>query len=277
MRLLVATDGSAHAVAAVALAETLAPASRHGETPTILTVINHEGERAVTTAMLNQVRESWSPTLKRPRTLIRVGRAVEEILNEASEGHYTLIIVGEGASGRLAAWFGHSTTLQVISQAPCSIAIAKGEIHPLRKILLCDSGVRSPSLLQHFLVQMHGLLQPGQEVAVLHVMSQIAAGPSIDSEELQANAEQLIRTHAPEGDLLLQDMALLAKAHVTATPRVRHGFVVDEILAEARSGDYDLVVIGAHGNQGWLEFLLDDLARQIIQRIDRPVLLIRPR
>jgi len=62
---------------------------------------------------------------------------------------------------------------------------------------------------------------------------------------------------------------------VRATPKVRHGFVVDEILDEGRTGNYDLVVIGAHQQEHWAGFLLDDLAEQIITKIDRPVLLVR--
>jgi len=38
---------------------------------------------------------------------------------------------------------------------------------------------------------------------------------------------------------------------------------------------YDLVVIGAHRDEGWQRFLLDDLARKIVVRLDRPVLVLR--
>jgi nucleotide-binding universal stress UspA family protein len=51
--------------------------------------------------------------------------------------------------------------------------------------------------------------------------------------------------------------------------------VVDEILAEAAGGDYNLVVIGAHRGAGWERLFLDDLARQIIEQLDRPVLVVR--
>jgi nucleotide-binding universal stress UspA family protein len=63
---------------------------------------------------------------------------------------------------------------------------------------------------------------------------------------------------------------------IHSTPKVRHGFVVDEILAEAHNGDYDLVIIGAHhkNKQG---FLLDDLAHQIISRADQPILVVKER
>jgi nucleotide-binding universal stress UspA family protein len=55
---------------------------------------------------------------------------------------------------------------------------------------------------------------------------------------------------------------------------VRHGLVVKEILDEARSGDYDLVVIGAHEGRGWERFLLDDLAQEIVDHADRAVLVV---
>jgi nucleotide-binding universal stress UspA family protein len=56
---------------------------------------------------------------------------------------------------------------------------------------------------------------------------------------------------------------------------VRHGLVVDEILAEAQRGDYDLVVIGAYRSEGWQRILLDDQAHKIIVQLDRPVLVVR--
>ena len=55
----------------------------------------------------------------------------------------------------------------------------------------------------------------------------------------------------------------------------RHGLVVDEILAEAEKGDYDLVVIGAHPRQGWQGYLLDNLAHKILTKINLPVLVVK--
>jgi nucleotide-binding universal stress UspA family protein len=63
--------------------------------------------------------------------------------------------------------------------------------------------------------------------------------------------------------------------NVNPRPKVRHGLVVEEILAEAHSQDYGLIVIGAHRGEGWHRILLDDLARQIIQKVDRPICVAR--
>ncbi len=56
---------------------------------------------------------------------------------------------------------------------------------------------------------------------------------------------------------------------------VRHCLVVDEILAEARNGGYDLVVVGAHPVGGPHSFLLDNIAHQVMKRINRPILVVK--
>ena len=66
----------------------------------------------------------------------------------------------------------------------------------------------------------------------------------------------------------------LAQAPGHVQPRIRHGPVVNEILAEAREGGYDLIIIGAHQTRGWQRFLLDNLAHQIVVQADRPVLIV---
>jgi len=52
---------------------------------------------------------------------------------------------------------------------------------------------------------------------------------------------------------------------------------VDELLAEARSGNYDLVVVGAHPAGRPQNFLLDNIAHQIMKRINRSILVVKER
>jgi nucleotide-binding universal stress UspA family protein len=75
--------------------------------------------------------------------------------------------------------------------------------------------------------------------------------------------------------MLERDIQMLEKPGIHPSPTVRHGLVVDEILAEARSGDYDLVVVGAHSNGDPKSFLLDNIAHQIMKRINRSILIVR--
>ncbi len=161
-----------------------------------------------------------------------------------------------------------STAERVVTHAPCPVIIAKGKIGPVRRILLCDSGAQSVSLFNRFVTQLGRLIEGEEAVTILHVMSQMSAGPGVIGRQLRASAEELMAEHAPEGQLLEQDIRLLERLNIHPQPKIRHGLVVDEILAEARSGDYDLVVIGAHRYEGWQNILLDDLARKIVAQVD---------
>jgi nucleotide-binding universal stress UspA family protein len=101
-----------------------------------------------------------------------------------------------------------------------------------------------------------------------------AAGPGVRGKELRAAAEELIQERTPEGELLERDVQTLEHTRLRTQAAVRHGLVLDEILDEARSGEYDLVVLGAHRVQGWQRVLLDDLTHKLVLQLDRPVLVV---
>ena len=75
--------------------------------------------------------------------------------------------------------------------------------------------------------------------------------------------------------MLDRDIQLLDQPGIHPKPLVVHGLVVDEILSEARKGDYDLIVIGAHVEKNLRRFLLENLARRILKQSDRPVLVVK--
>ncbi len=263
-------------------------AHQAGAAITVLAVAGHARDRARVEPALAAAREvlTQAPLFE---SKIRLGSSVHEVVREARENGYDLVIVGEpwheGLAGRFRPG---SESVQLVEHAPCSVLVVKGKPRALRRILLCDSGAGSvladpvlratgvgPPLLARFTAQAAEVLRGEEEITVLHVMSQIGAGPGIPDRHLRAAAEELIEEHAPEGELLMQDVQMLVRPGVQARPLVRHGLVLDEILHEARSGDYDLVVIGAHPGKLWQKLLLDDLARKIMVQIDRPILVIK--
>ena len=303
MPVLVAVDGSSHIDAPLHLG--LQIAQRLGEPLTLLTVTK---PRAAQNGVSSGHRLAWprepdSPAAVEPRTMVRVGDPATEIVCEADQGGYDLVVVGEPQNRNLLARFLlGSTAIRVVEHAPCPVVVAKGTIRPIQRILLCDSGsedpllglsstvhnsvnaaapglggtaMAGPSLLGRFLLLPPGLLNGTAEIVVLHVMSQMSAGPGVQGKQLRSDVEQLADQHAPEGGLLGRDIAALQRLGLNARAKVCHGLVVEEILEEARGGDYDLVVIGAYRGAGWQRILLDDLAHRIIVELDRPVLVLR--
>jgi nucleotide-binding universal stress UspA family protein len=57
---------------------------------------------------------------------------------------------------------------------------------------------------------------------------------------------------------------------------VKTGFPVDEIVREAEQGDFDLIIMGTHGQDGLEDFFLGSTAQGVIRRSKVPVLVARP-
>lgn len=273
MRILIATGGSAHSDIAVCFGAQFAV--KTGCAPTILTIIKHEAQQAKADAILARAVSLMALDVADVTTAIRVGNPAKEIIREAGDGNYDLVIVGAPPTHKLLTRLLGATAEWVVSHAPCPVIIVRGKVDPIQRILLCITGASSPSSHTLFVARLVSLLDEQSEITVLHVMSQISAGPGARDEwQLSAGAAELIHNHAPEGELMKQDIQLLEQSPARISPKIRHGLVVEEISAEAESGDYDLIVIGANQNRGWQRFLLDNLAHQIVVRTDRPVLVV---
>ncbi len=274
MRILMATDGSANADEALNFGAQIA--RRTGENPTILAVTKIEADRSQVDVTLAYALRLLSMEDTNVQTKVRIGHPAEEIIREAEEGAYDLVIVGEGEHHALVTRFNlGSTALRVAENSPCPVIIVKGKARSIDRILLCDSGAGRSSLLSRFTLQLAEMLEGEEEITVLHVMSQMSAGPGVRGQQLRANAEELIEARTPEGEVLKQNTQVLEEPGIHPNPKVRHGLVLDEILDEARKGEYDLVIIGAHQGEGWQRLLLEDQARKIMNQLDRPVLVIK--
>jgi nucleotide-binding universal stress UspA family protein len=271
MQILVATGGAAHSDTAVRLGAYLA--SKTSSHLTLLTVIRHEEDRPQAEAILTRAATLAAGHHITAKKQIRVGHTATEIVQAASQGKYDLLVVGERPAHRLVKRLLGPTAEKVIAHMPCAVLIARQEMEALNRVLLCEGG-RDPSLLERLLNRLAPLLKVAGELTILHVMSQMAAAPGIAGWELQANAEELIARHTREGELLVHDKTVLRQLPIHLQTKVRHGLVVDEVLAEAKDGAYDLVAIGAHQGHGWERFLLDDLAHQIVTKSGNSILIV---
>jgi len=274
MKILLVNDGSSQAENALRFGAQIA--RRVSIPPTILAVIDQPVQNAPSEAEAIQKRSLDLVDNIEVRTLVCTGDAYEQIIIETNQGDYDLVIIGDKRPRNLLRrilW--RSTAVKVAEHASCSVVIVRGMARPVQRILLCDSGVEGSSLLSRLIVQLAAVLEGEEDVTVLHVMSQVSAGPGVRGKHLRAGAEELIQEHTPEGELLEHDINMLDVPGIHPTPKVRHGLVVDEILAEARSGDYDLVVVGAHPLSGEERFLLDNIGHQVLKNIDRPILVVR--
>jgi nucleotide-binding universal stress UspA family protein len=276
MRILVVANGPANTEAAVTLGLQLV--RRSSPPPTLLAVARN-----------STAEPTWSPESHLARALerlqsvapgarlkLRFGSLEEQILLEARAGGCELLIVGdqhrENAGVRL---LRGSLILNLVNHAPCPVLLARGRVGPIGRILLCDSGAEGPAPLGRFTGRLAARLGSEENITVLHVMSQISAGPGVPGRQLRAEAADLLQEETPEGHILRRNLEMLQGPGIFPHPAVRHGLVVDEILAEAQASDYDLVVIGAHRSGTWQQLLLGNLARDLVTRLELPVLVVK--
>lgn len=272
-QILIAIDGSPHSIVTLYLGSQIAELT--GGKVTLLTSAFRRVSPKEAEGVLERANTYMQEKGVEAELILGKGNPARAILHEAKRGDYGLIVLGFRPEGEPERRILGSTVDRVLAHIPCPVLIANKERGDLRRILVCDSGMAEPPLFDRFTRRLWRLIGPEAEVTVLHVMSQMSAGPGVRGWQLRADAEELIEAHTPEGDILEHDIEELEEHDVHPRVIVRHGWVVDEITAEARQGDYGLVVIGSHRTEGWRRFLLDDLARQIILQCDRPVLVVK--
>jgi len=271
MRILLCTDGSPAAATAVRFGLNIA---RHSDKPiALLGVVEKRAEidglRNGLAALGTELQASGAQCDIR----IRHGHAAEQILTEADAWQAELIVIGQLGQRGLTRFFMGSTATRIVQFAHCSVLMVKGARSSLKKILVCTAG-GEPGLRD---VAMAGRVARLAQAAVtvLHVMSQVPLNDTAYLPDLAATADDLMARHTREGLHLQSALDVLQQRTPHSTAKVRHGFVVDEILAELRQGDYDLLVFGAHLARGLNRWLLDDVTAHLIEEATTPVLVVR--
>ena len=271
MKILLCTDGSADATRAAQFGLRLA--RRGVDALQVLGVIEdgEDAERLIRNALAALETELLASGVVF-ETNMRRGHAAEQILDEAAAWGADLIVIGRLGRRGLTRLIMGGTAARIIQYARCSVLLVKGQRSALQRILVCTAG-GEPGLHD---VEVAGRLaaQTQAAVTVLHVMSQVTLTEKDYKSELEAPADDLIARHTREGVHLETALNMLKSWGVSGVARVRHGLVVDEIAAEARDGNYDLLVIGAHLARGLLRWLLDDVTAHVLEETQIPILVV---
>jgi len=270
MKILLSTNGSSHTIRALEMGARIA--QRAASKVDILVVAERDQEkearRAAASAAANLEAAGVPVTIH-----WRAGRVADEVLLQTQAVPYDLLVIGSRGRRGVTRLLLGSVALDVTGHAPASVLVVKGRVRDLGNFLVCSSaGPVSERTVQFASRLAHAL---GASVTLLHVMSQLALIEDAVPEDLEASAEELIQRGSREGIHLSKMLDLLATDETTARAVVRHGLVLDEVIAEARKGQYDLLVTGAHVTPGLNARLADDLSAGILLAANRPVLIVR--
>jgi sulfate/thiosulfate transport system ATP-binding protein len=263
--LLVCIDGSELSRRCLEFAATVA-SRMHGRM-VIIGVAEKPNEEGRARQGLSEAAQAYSNLFPNLKTRFRTGNAADRILEEMEGGEYGMAVLGyRGRHGPARSMGSTAEKLVMLSRVPVLIV---PEARPaLKKILVCmASGITGRSDVI-FAGRLAGNL--GAEATLLHVSG--GADSGAPRGRPGAVTEDYLRQLATER--LARGILTLKLMGVRSEMKIRHGLPPEEILEEARSGDYDLVSVGAPDPPRWRgterRLIIDDL----LQEGKRPVLVV---
>jgi len=144
---------------------------------------------------------------------------------------------------------------------------------PLTEIMVCSGGMAYTIRLEKMAIRL--AKASGARVTLLHVVEPVTLDYSL-AREMHDHWSQLIETHTPQARHFIQVVAAAKEAGVEARLLVRHGQVVQEIIHEMRSGDYDMVGLGsAYSSHSLRGLYRPDVTALVSAAVDCPILTMR--
>lgn len=270
MRWLISTDGTERSQRAAKFASKFL---RPGKDQAILLGIVSNGNK-------NQVEQALEAITRLLNGMVVKRTVRQEALAEAieleaqAEGVDVAVYGSRGRHGIASLLLG-SVAARLAHDRPCSVMIVREHLPSVQRILVAIS--LSPK--RQATVEMAGRLAQatGAEVVVLHVMSQLPLTDKAATGPLRMTAEEAIANQTTEGQALSESIQRLAAMGVRARAKIRHGLVLDETLAEIKTGQYGLVVVGAHTalqNIRWSALLTEDVAKDILLNSRCPLVIV---
>lgn len=197
------------------------------------------------------------------------GAPAPAILEVAGRVHADLLVVGAGRPDRLGAAFLGTTAQRVLRGADVPVLVVRRPLHtPLQRVLLTtDLSELSAAVHEQALDTAAALLGEPRAARSLLVMTYLILPSPLPRAALDAAAraevQKFLHGRRPRP--------------FAVEPAVRCGAPGEEIAAEARAWDADLLVVGTHA-RGWGErLLLGSIAEQSLRDAHCNVLAIPPR
>ncbi len=115
------------------------------------------------------------------------------------------------------------------------------------------------------------------KVIFVHVVSPTSTVPGPDAPHIDVS-EGIIKARADEAEKYLAAWkGKFREKGITARARLEYGSVVPTIIQVAEREEADLIAMASHGRSGISRVFYGSVTSGVMQRVDRPLLLIRSR
>ncbi|MBV8140828.1 MAG: universal stress protein [Verrucomicrobia bacterium] len=271
MKILVCSDGSERARRALTSAAIVANAVK-AET-TIFGIAEMEQDEPRLLKALREEASIFREHDVKLEIVTKFGDPVAEIIHRSQETAYDLVVIGAERRGRQG-FFLPSTKAYSITEAIAPPVLVVPVSRPtIKRILICSGGGTYIENAVRFTSKIAKDL--AAEITLLTVTPQPPAMHATIFRR-QEDMVALLNSNSALARNLQHEKEIIERAGVRAIVRVRHGIVIDQILAEVEQCDYDLVVSGSWPvRDAWRNYAIGNVTREIVNRTDRPILVVR--
>jgi nucleotide-binding universal stress UspA family protein len=204
-------------------------------------------------AEVSKYRDKWGMNIG---VRIQGGKSpAAEILRELHEEEFDLLVVGSHGASPVMEFLLGGISSQIIHHAKKAVIVVK-KMRKVANILMCTAGSKCSFEAIRFATVI--AKASGADVTVLSV-SPLEASEAVNRAWEFVNA----------------GVKILKEQGVDAKEVVRIGKPAEEILAEARKQDFDLIVMGYRGTSAVADMLLGEVASKVMHHSLRPTLIFR--
>lgn len=173
---------------------------------------------------------------------IRNGEAEQVISGRAGQGDFITVVSPLGRS-RLRNWLTGRSLHVLMEQIQGPILYVPEVRLPLKRLLISAGGLGYEVSAENLALQLATVTRA--DVTILHVI------PPTDldyptTRDVREHMQDLQNTNTVLGRSLKKAVSVVEAAGLSGKLLTRQGHVVEEILAEVREGNYDMVCMGSH-------------------------------
>ncbi len=251
------------------LLEYAAPLAQH--VASSLTLVTGDGNGS--DLLLREAQQRLAPANNLTVTSLSLpGDASHAILSAAEQQPFDLVVFGR-LRPRLTHLLPRSRSKVIAQRLHPSALRIQGKVNPIRHILVASGGDYHTYADVRVAAQ---IAQPLQAmITIMHIVSQ----QSLVFEGFrprQIDIGEFLAGSSAEASTLRTAAASLRERGISVNLRGRSGPVLDQLLDELRSGNYDMLVIGAHSVARPLDrMLLEDIADELLDMSPIPVLVVK--
>jgi len=203
---------------------------------------------------------------------IQNGPAEALIARKAGQGDYLTVL---GSLGRppIRHMLQGRSIHQLIGEITGPIFYVPQACVPPHSVLICVGGLGYEINAANLGIRLAELVQA--RVTLMHVIPPMELNyPS--SREIQKGGKNLAETDTLPGRSLRAGLELAQSRGLQASLRIREGTIVEEILAEVRSNDYDLICMGSpFSTRSLRQMYAPNVAAEVAEQVNCPTLVAR--